>query len=102
MGSILLQVHSDGNQNVVVGTLAEGLSFFLADSDDLISPAIDSDFFAQRIAACEQVVDNVGSHDSDLNVVVQVGLTHHAAGGQICVEDRCNRGSDALNVRVVN
>ena len=60
-----------GNQNVIVGALAKGLSLLFADSDDLVGPAIDSDLFPQGIAAGEQVVNDVGSHDGDLNVVVQ-------------------------------
>jgi hypothetical protein len=42
---ILLEVDSDGDQDVVVGALAQGLALFLPDSDDLVGPAIDSDFF---------------------------------------------------------
>src|SRR6516165_7128854 len=48
------------------------------------------------------MIHNVSPHDSNLNVVVNVRIADHAAGGQVGVDNRRNRRSDALHVGVVN
>ena len=77
--SVLLQVDGDRDQHVVVGALAQRLAFFLADADHLIGPAVDANLLADRIGAAQQVLDDVGADDGDLQVIVQVAVVQHAA-----------------------
>src|SRR4051794_41213802 len=57
--SVLLQVHSDRNQDIIISALAEGLTLLFAHPDDLVSPAVHTDLLTQRIRAPEKMFDNL-------------------------------------------
>src|SRR5262249_3950129 len=51
MSAVLLEIHRDGDQNVIIRTLAQRLPLFLSHPDDLIGPTVDSNLLSERISA---------------------------------------------------
>ena len=83
-----LLVGGDGYGDPVVLRLAEGLALAVADSDDGEGDAVDANFFADRIAVAQQVVDNVVSNNGVVGGVFVVGWGKAAAQRDVDVVER--------------
>ena len=99
---VLLQVNGHGDQHVVVGALPQRLAFLLSDTDHLVGPTVNADLLAQRVGPTQQMLDDVGTHDCHLQVIIQVRIVQHSPVRQIRVEDGRNRRRNPLDSRIAD